>query len=108
MQFARYIDVRRDLQPSVYVSRAGYSLEGGLLGPYGFGADPEDTWEAADTFSFSHGDHSLKFGGGFKYVRAENTSLAYGHGAYFFAGAPTSYPQPYSFIQAAGALGRRR
>jgi hypothetical protein len=99
VQFARYTDVRRDLRPSVFVSRAGYSLEGGILGPWGFGADPEDTWEAADTFSYTLGLHSLRFGGGFKYVRAHNAALAYGHGAYFFAGQPEFYPQPYSFAQ---------
>lgn len=99
VQFARYVDVRRDLDPRAYVSRAGYSLEGGILGPWGFGADPEDTWEAADTFSYTQGLHSLKFGGGFKYVRAHNAALAYGHGAYFFAGPPDAYPLPYSFAQ---------
>jgi hypothetical protein len=98
-QFARYVDVRRDLQPTVYMSRAGYSIEGGALGPWGFGADPEDTWEAADTFSYVRGVHSLKFGGGLKYVRAHNTSLAFGHGAFFFAGAPSVYTQPFSFAQ---------
>jgi hypothetical protein len=98
-QFARYTDVREDLNPSVYVARAGYSTEGGLIGPYGFGANPEDTWEATDTFSYTTGPHAVKFGGGFKYVRAQNTELPYARGAYFFAGPPTLFPQPYSFIQ---------
>ena len=35
------IDVRRDLQPSVHAAPAACS--GGLLGPWGFGADPEDS-----------------------------------------------------------------
>lgn len=98
-QFARYTDLRQDLNPGVYVSRAGYSAEGGLIGSFGFGASPEDTWEATDTFSFTSGAHALKFGGGFKYVRAHNTELPYGRGAYFFAGPPSVFPQPYSFIQ---------
>lgn len=38
VQFARYTNQQSDLQPSLYVSRAGFSVEGGLLGPYGFGA----------------------------------------------------------------------
>ena len=98
VQFARYVDVRTDLQPTVFVSRAGYSEEGGRLGAFGFGADPEDTWEAADTVSWS-GPHTLKFGGGTKYVRAHNAFLNDGRGAYFFAGAPELYPQPFLFIQ---------
>ena len=99
VQFARYIDVRTDLQPTVFVSRAGYSQEGGTLGAFGFGAAPEDTWEAADTVSAWSGPHTFKFGGGTKYVRAHNAFLNYGRGAYFFAGAPELYPQPYLFIQ---------
>jgi hypothetical protein len=98
-QFARFADVRSDLQPTVFVSRAGYSIEGGALGPWGFGADPEDTWEATGTSTLSLIAHSLKFGGGFKHVRARNTSLPYGRGAYYFAGPPAFYPQPYAFAQ---------
>ena len=98
-QFARYVDVRTDLRPTVFVSRAGYSQEGGTLGAFGFGADPEDTWEAADTVSAWSGQHTLRLGGGMKYVRAHNAFLNYGRGAYFFAGAPELYPQPYLFIQ---------
>lgn len=99
VQFARFVDVRTDLQPRVFVSRAGYSQEGGTLGPYGFGADPEDTWEAADTVSFLSGSHALKLGGGTKYVRDHNASVNYGRGAYFFAGGPELFSQPYLFIQ---------
>jgi len=98
-QFARYVDRREDLRPMVFVSRAGYSTEGGLLGSPGFGADPEDTWEAADTFSWASGSHAIRFGGGAKYVRAHNAFLNYGRGAFFFAGSPDQYPQPYLFIQ---------
>jgi len=98
-QFARYTDIRQDLNSGVYISRAGYSTEGGLIGSFGFGANPEDTWEATDTLSFTTGAHALRFGGGFKYVRAHNTELPYGRGAYFFAGPPSLFPQPYSFIQ---------
>lgn len=98
-QFARYVDVRRDLQPTVFVSRAGYSTEGGALGPVGFGADPEDTWEAANTLSYWRGSHALKLGGGLKYVRAHNPFLHYGRGAYFFAGPPDLFPQPFLFMQ---------
>ncbi len=98
-QFARYVEVRRDLQPSVYVSRAGHSLAGGALGPLGFGANPEDTWEAHHTLSFWRGGHALKVGGGGRYVRAHNESLGYGHGAYFFAGPPDTFPEPYLFVQ---------
>jgi hypothetical protein len=102
-QFARYSDVRTDLAPSVYVSRAGYSLQGGTIGAFGFGADPEDTWEASDTVSMWNGPHALKLGGGVKYVRAHNASLNYGRGAYFFAGAPAQFPQPYLFVQGLAA-----
>lgn len=98
-QFARYSDRRTDLQPSVYVSRAGYSAEGATLGPYGFGATPEDTYEGADTLSHTAGRQSMKFGTGFKFVRAHNESLPYGNGAYYFAGAPSTYPTPYAFVQ---------
>jgi len=98
-QFARYTDAREDLNPGVYVSRAGYSTEGGLIGAYGFGASPEDTWEGGDTLSYSAGAHSLRFGGGLKYVRAHNTALPYGRGAYFFAGPPELFPQPFQFTQ---------
>jgi hypothetical protein len=99
MQFARFGDVRTDLQPTVYVSRAGYSLQGGTLGPYGFGADPEDTWEGRDTASFTQRGHSVKVGGGAKYVRDHNAFMNYGRGAYFFAGAPDLFPQPYLYVQ---------
>jgi hypothetical protein len=99
VQFARFADLRRDLQPSVYVSRAGYSIEGGLLPPEGFGADPEDTWEAAETVSLWIGRHAWRFGGGVKHVRAHATSLTYARGAYFFAGPPDQFPQPFLFTQ---------
>jgi hypothetical protein len=99
VQFARFIDVRNDLSPTVYISRSGYSIEGGAFGPFGYGADPEDTLEAADTMSFTHSRHALKLGGGFKYVRDHNAFTNYGRGAYFFAGAPDFYPQPYLFVQ---------
>jgi hypothetical protein len=99
VQFARYVDVRTDLRPAVFVSRAGYSQEGGTLGAFGFGADPEDTWEAADTVSAWSGPHTLRLGGGMKYVRAHNAFLNYGRGAYFFAGAPDLHRQPFLFVQ---------
>lgn len=99
VQFARYVDVRRDLQPTVYMSRSGYSVEGGTMGPRGFGADPEDTWEAADTIAFRRGSHALRMGGGLKYVRAHNDFLNAGYGAYFFAGAPAAFPKPILFVQ---------
>jgi len=105
VQFARYVDVRRDLQPAVYVSRSGYSIEGGTLGPPGFGADPEDTWEAADTLAYRRGPHALKMGGGLKYVRAHNAFLNDGWGAYFFAGAPAASARPYSFVQGLAPAG---
>jgi len=98
-QFARYVDVRNDLNPSVFVSRAGHSQEGGSIGPLGLGADPEDTIEAADTVSTSKGPHTLRIGGGGKHVRAHNVSLSYGRGAYYFAGPPERFPQPYLFVQ---------
>jgi len=99
VQFARYIDVRNDLNPSVFISRAGFSQEGGTLGPLGFGADPEDTIEGADTVSTAWQSHTLRIGGGGKYVRSHNAALSYGRGAYFFAGAPGLFPQPYLFVQ---------
>jgi hypothetical protein len=99
VQFARYIDIRTDLQPTVFISRAGYSEQGGVLGAYGFGADPEDTWEAAETLSWAGGSHAVRLGGGAKYVRGHNAYLNYGRGAYFFAGSPDLFPQPYLFVQ---------
>lgn len=98
-QFARFTDRRRDLQPAVFVSRAGYSQQGGTIGAFGFGADPEDTWEAAETLSYLSGVHALKLGAGIKHVRAHNPALNYGRGAYFFAGSPAAFPEPYLFIQ---------
>lgn len=99
VQAARYVDIRQDLQPTVFVSRAGYSLEGGALGPFGFGANPEDTWEAADVLSWWTGPHAIRAGGGAKYVRAHNTFLADGRGAYYFAGSPDRSAQPFLFVQ---------
>jgi len=98
-QFARYNDRRIDLQPTVFTSRAGYSLEGATLGPYGFGVTPEDTYEGADTLSHTAGRHAVKFGGGFRYVRAHSESVPYGRGAYYFGGQPSLYPAPYAFAQ---------
>lgn len=99
LQFARYADLRSDLNPSVYVSRAGYSAEGGRFGPTGFGADPEDTWETASTLGYFRGRHTVRLGGGLKYVRAHNVALMYSRGAYYFAGDPTLFPSPFIFIQ---------
>src|SRR5262245_33541356 len=59
-QFSRYTDRRSDINPSPYVERSGYSVEGGKLGPYGNGVTPEDTWEAADALSYVAGTHSMK------------------------------------------------
>ena len=98
-QFSRYDDRRTDLQPTVFTSRAGYSLEGATLGPFGFGVAPEDTYEAADTLSHTSGHHGVKVGGGFRYVRAHSESVPYGRGAYYFGGQPSSFPQPYAFAQ---------
>jgi len=99
VQFARYTDRRTDLQPSVYVSRAGYSVQGGTLGPYGFGATPENTTEGADTLSHTTSRNSMKAGGGLKFVTDHNESLPFGYGAYYFAGPPSLYPTPYAFVQ---------
>jgi hypothetical protein len=98
-QFARYADRRTDLKPSVYVSRAGYSTEGGTLGPLGFGVSPEDTYEASDTVSHVVAGHAVKIGGGIRYVRAHSESLPFGHGGYYFDGPPELYPQPSIFVQ---------
>src|SRR4029450_13655222 len=92
-QFSRYIDKRRDLSPRLFVSRTGYSTEGGTLGPWGFGVDPEDTWEVSDTISHSRGAHNGRLGATLKYVRARNTGVPYGWGAYFFAGRPEQASQ---------------
>ena len=99
LQAARYIDVRDDLAPSVYVSRAGYSVEGGSLGPAGFGARPEDTWEASDVLSHWAGAHTMKVGGGARYVRAHSESFSQGRGAYYFSGPPDLFPEPFLFVQ---------
>ncbi len=103
VQFARFTDLKTDLNPGVYVSRNGYSIEGGLFGPYGLGARPEDTWEAADTLSYRWRDHSIKSGGGVKFVSANIQSLAYGRGAYFFGGEPGEFPNPFQFTQGLAA-----
>jgi hypothetical protein len=99
VQFARYSDLRTDLAPSLYVLRAGHSIEGATFGPFGFGATPEDTWEAADTLTINGGPHSVKVGTGVRYTRAHNESLPWGRGAYYFAGPPSLFPQPYAFVQ---------
>jgi hypothetical protein len=98
-QFARFTDLRSDLQPTVFVSRNGYSQAGGSIGPVGFGAAPEDTWEGGDTLSYLSGRHGLRIGGGFKYVRDHNPAMTNGRGAYYFGGSPDQYPRPYLFIQ---------
>ncbi|MFN7916373.1 MAG: TonB-dependent receptor [Vicinamibacterales bacterium] len=104
-QFARYSDLRTDLNPSVYVSRAGYSLSGATLGPFGFGVTPEDTYEGSDILSHAASGHAFKAGTGFKLVRAHNESLPLAGGAYYYAGSPASFPQPFAYAQgiAAGA-----
>ena len=99
VQFARYVDVRTDLEPRVFISRYAFSQEGGTLGPLGFGADPEDTIEGADTVSTTRQLHTLRIGGGGKYVRAHNAALVNGFGAYYFGGSPAEFPRPYSFVQ---------
>lgn len=98
-QFARYSDLRTDLSPALYVQRVGYSVEGATVGQYGFGATPEDTWEAADVMAWTVANHAVKFGTGFRWTRAYNESLPFGRGAYFFAGPPSLFPQPYAFVQ---------
>lgn len=102
VQAARYADRRQDLSPSVFVSRAGYSIEGGTLGPVGLGVAPEDAWEASSILSHRARTHALKFGGGARFVRAHARSLAYGHGAYYFGGSPDLFPEPFLFVQALG------
>lgn len=99
LQFAHFVDTRRDLKPTVFISRAGYAIEGGSLGPFGFGVNPERTWEAANTASYWRGSHALQFGGSARFVRAHDTSLPYGRGAYFFAGAPATFTNPFLYIQ---------
>jgi carboxypeptidase family protein/TonB-dependent receptor-like protein len=98
-QFSRYTDLRRDLNPSPYVERSGYSFEGGRLGPYGNGVSPEDTLEASNTLSYVAGAHSVRFGGGFKHVSTFTQSLPFGFGSYYFAGDSVQAPQPYAFYQ---------
>jgi outer membrane receptor protein involved in Fe transport len=99
VQYARFTDLREDLNPSLYVYRAGYSVEGGLLGSTGFGAVPEHTWEGAYTFSFYVPSHTLRSGAGLKFVRAHGLASTYGRGAYYFAGPPATAPRPYQFVQ---------
>ena len=99
VQGSRYVDIRRDLSPSAYVWRAGYSIEGGSFGPGGFGARPEMTWEGADVVSLQAGSHTLRMGGGGRLVRAHTTSYGQGYGAYYFAGSPDVYRAPYLFVQ---------
>ena len=70
---------------------------------FGFGADPEDTFEAADTLTSAQGSSVFKAGGGFKYVRARNAFLNYGRGAYFFGGPPDLFPTPVSVRSGTGS-----
>lgn len=103
VQFARYADLKTDLQPGVYVQRNGYSIEGGLLGQHGLGATPEDTFEVIDTLSYRVSEHALKIGGGVKYVTAHNETLPYSYGAYFFGGEPNVFPKPFAYTQGVAA-----
>jgi carboxypeptidase family protein len=98
-QFAHFVDMRRDVQPSVFVSRAGYSTEGGTLGPFGFGTNPERTFEAADTVSYWIASHALQIGGSTRLVAAHDPQLPFGRGAYFFAGSPTVFATPFAYMQ---------
>lgn len=99
-QFAQYVDQRTDLNPALYVSRAGYSIEGGILGPFGFGVSPENTYEGSDIITHTAGNHSVKLGAGFRFVSARSEALPYGNGAYFFDGPPAQFPAPSLFMQA--------
>lgn len=99
MQFSHFVDMRRDLRPSVFISRAGYSIEGGSLGPSGFGTDPERTLEIGDTASYWVGSHAMQIGGAMRFVTAHDRELPFGHGAYFFAGPPATFTTPYAFMQ---------
>ena len=99
VQVARFVDMRRDLRPSVYISRAGYSIEGGSLGPFGFGTNPERTLEIGDTAAYWIGPHALQFGGSTRMVTAHDVELPFGRGAYFFAGSPAQFPRPYLYMQ---------
>src|SRR5262245_46610337 len=98
-QFSRYTDLRSDLNPSLFIVRAGYSIEGGRLGPYGNGVTPEDTLEGADTMSYVAGAHSIKVGAGIKHVSTHTVSLPVGFVSYYFAADPEIYTQPYAFYQ---------
>lgn len=98
-QVSRYRDLRHDLEPGVYVSRAGYSLEGGRRGPAGFGVDPEDAVEVADTWSWWSPRQIVRLGGSGTWVRTRSVAQPDGYGAYFFAGAPDAYPLPFQFTQ---------
>ena len=104
-QFSRYTDLRQDLNPSPYLERSGYSIQGGRLGPYGNGVTPEDTWEASDTLSYVAGAHSVKLGGGFKHVSTFTQALPFGFGAFYFGGDPAVSTQPYAFYQELAASG---
>jgi hypothetical protein len=104
-QFSRYVHQRTDTAPRVLVSRAGYSVEGGELGPAGFGADPEQTWEASETLTHVRGAHTYRLGGGLKYVRARATGVPSGWGAYYFAGAADVVAEPYLFVQSIASGG---
>jgi hypothetical protein len=98
-QFSRYVHQRSDIASRVLVSRAGYSVDGGELGPAGFGADPEDTWEATETVSHVRGAHAVRAGGGIKHVRARTSGVPFGWGAYYLQGGPELGNEPYLFVQ---------
>ena len=90
--------------------RSGYSIEGGTArSVWDSARTPEDTWEGADTLSYVAGAHSIKLGGGMKYVSTHTVSLPFGFGCVFLRRrSRVLYPQPFAFYQGLAPLGRRR
>lgn len=77
--------------PTIFFGR-GSQFQGVPFPPYaGLGADlaspsarADNVWSATDNLSYTHGQHNLKFGGEFRYVRLDVNNQAFGRGILSF------------------------
>jgi outer membrane receptor protein involved in Fe transport len=51
--------------------------------------EPDNTWHFADNFSKTYGQHSLKFGGDFRYYQVNERELCWPNGIFTFDGSET-------------------